>query len=145
MAHLSLGLKHNFFFVSSSQNCQCYCFQFTAIILMGIGGYGSTGGAHRIWRHKFYKANLPLRILTAIAHIIALWFFNSHCKQNLHINYKRVRATQSIWIVITESTANSLRRTQILMTLVEDSSSLTLDGSSARNIPTWNTPGVQSI
>ncbi|KAL3279048.1 hypothetical protein HHI36_016563 [Cryptolaemus montrouzieri] len=37
-------------------------------ILMGsIGGFGVTGGAHRYFTHRCYKANLPLRILLMLA------------------------------------------------------------------------------
>jgi fatty-acid desaturase len=37
-----------------------------AVIAYGyIGGTGVTGGAHRYWTHRSYKAKLPLRILLA--------------------------------------------------------------------------------
>ncbi|PSN55193.1 hypothetical protein C0J52_00586 [Blattella germanica] len=36
-----------------------------------FGGFGVTGGAHRLWTHRSYKAKLPLRILLAYAYLCA--------------------------------------------------------------------------
>jgi len=36
------------------------------------GGIGITGGAHRLWSHKSYKANAPLRFILMIFNCIAL-------------------------------------------------------------------------
>ncbi|XP_055615592.1 acyl-CoA Delta-9 desaturase-like [Toxorhynchites rutilus septentrionalis] len=33
------------------------------IFVGGVAGFGVTGGAHRLWTHRAYKANLPLRII----------------------------------------------------------------------------------
>ncbi|KAJ9579978.1 hypothetical protein L9F63_004361, partial [Diploptera punctata] len=33
------------------------------ILVGGISGFGVTGGAHRLWTHRSYKAKLPLRII----------------------------------------------------------------------------------
>jgi len=35
------------------------------------GGFGITGGAHRLWAHRTYKAKWPLRVLAAIAQTVA--------------------------------------------------------------------------
>ena len=40
-------------------------------ILWPISGFGITGGAHRLWAHRSYKANLPFRFVTMIANAIA--------------------------------------------------------------------------
>ena len=32
-----------------------------------FGGLGVTGGAHRLWTHRSFKAKWPLRLLAAIA------------------------------------------------------------------------------
>jgi stearoyl-CoA desaturase (delta-9 desaturase) len=40
-------------------------------ILWPITGFGITGGAHRLWSHKAYKAKLPFRFGTMIANSIA--------------------------------------------------------------------------
>ena len=37
--------------------------QFEGYILGNIGGIGVTGGAHRYWTHRSYKANIPARII----------------------------------------------------------------------------------
>ncbi|XP_076251322.1 acyl-CoA Delta-9 desaturase-like isoform X2 [Rhynchophorus ferrugineus] len=37
-----------------------------------FGGFGITAGAHRLWAHRTYKANLPLRIFLMFAQCAAL-------------------------------------------------------------------------
>lgn len=39
--------------------------------MCGTAGFGVTGGAHRYWTHRSYKANLPLRIILLIAYLTA--------------------------------------------------------------------------
>lgn len=41
-------------------------------IMYVLGGLGITGGAHRLWAHKTYKAKLPLRIFLAFCQSVAL-------------------------------------------------------------------------
>lgn len=37
------------------------------VYIVGIfGGFGVTGGAHRLWTHRAYKAKLPLRIILLV-------------------------------------------------------------------------------
>ena len=44
-----------------------YFFDFISAFFMGgVAGFGVTGGAHRFWTHRSYKANLPLRIILMI-------------------------------------------------------------------------------
>ncbi|XP_060573447.1 stearoyl-CoA desaturase-like isoform X2 [Ruditapes philippinarum] len=52
-----------------------------AYILYLCGGLGITAGAHRLWAHRSYKAELPMRILLAI--------FNSLAFQNDVIEWAR--------------------------------------------------------
>lgn len=41
--------------------------------LIGLySGFGITAGAHRLWCHRSYKANLPLRIILAVAQTMAV-------------------------------------------------------------------------
>lgn len=35
----------------------------TGFLLGGLSGFGVTGGAHRFWTHRSYKANTPMRII----------------------------------------------------------------------------------
>ena len=37
-----------------------------------FGGLGITGGAHRLWSHRSYKAKWPLRLIIALAQTIAV-------------------------------------------------------------------------
>ena len=39
---------------------------------MVFGGFGITGGAHRLWSHGSYKAKWPLSILAAVGQTLAL-------------------------------------------------------------------------
>jgi stearoyl-CoA desaturase (Delta-9 desaturase) len=43
-----------------------------AILLYIAGGIGITGGAHRLWAHRSYKAKFPLRVILMIFNCIAL-------------------------------------------------------------------------
>lgn len=36
---------------------------FIGFFMGGIGGLGVTGGAHRLWSHRSYKATTPMRII----------------------------------------------------------------------------------
>ena len=43
-----------------------------ALFMLFVGGYGITGGAHRLWAHRSYKAKWPLRLFTAVAQTLAV-------------------------------------------------------------------------
>lgn len=43
-----------------------------AVFLMAFSGFGITGGAHRLWAHRSYKAKVPLRLLVAVGQTMAL-------------------------------------------------------------------------
>jgi len=43
-----------------------------AILLYIAGGLGITGGAHRLWAHRSFKAKFPLRVILMIFNCIAL-------------------------------------------------------------------------
>lgn len=43
----------------------------TALFTGFLAGFGVTGGVHRYWTHRTYKANLPLRIFLMICFSIA--------------------------------------------------------------------------
>lgn len=40
-------------------------------LLGGLSGFGVTGGAHRFWTHRSYKANTPLRIILMLCFTLA--------------------------------------------------------------------------
>lgn len=42
-----------------------------AYILVIISGIGITGGVHRLWAHRSYKASFPLRVYLMLANSIA--------------------------------------------------------------------------
>ena len=43
----------------------------TGFIVGGIGGFGITGGAHRLWSHRSYKAKLPLQLILVFCYSVA--------------------------------------------------------------------------
>lgn len=45
--------------------------KFVAYILGQLGGLGVTGGAHRLWTHRSYKAKLPVRIFLLLCYTVA--------------------------------------------------------------------------
>jgi stearoyl-CoA desaturase (delta-9 desaturase) len=50
-----------------------YSLFFLPAIFLGIfSGFGITGGAHRLWSHRTYKAKWPLRLIVALGQTIAL-------------------------------------------------------------------------
>lgn len=44
---------------------------FFAIVLYQMAGLGITAGAHRLWAHRSYKANFPLRVILMIFNTLA--------------------------------------------------------------------------
>lgn len=46
-------------------------FLFPGLLLTYITGFGITAAAHRLWAHRAYKANLPMRIMLIIFNTIA--------------------------------------------------------------------------
>lgn len=49
-------------FQLSSGNLIKQLIMFAALIMYVASGFGITGGAHRLWTHKSYKATLPLKL-----------------------------------------------------------------------------------
>lgn len=43
----------------------------TGFILGGLSGFGVTGGAHRFWTHRSYKATTPLRVILMLCFTLA--------------------------------------------------------------------------
>lgn len=56
-------------------------FHFSATFFAAIGSFGISSGSHRLWAHKTYKANLPMRIM--------LLFFQTVALQNSVIEWVR--------------------------------------------------------
>lgn len=59
------------FNVWSSWNLWIFFHALTGFTVGGIGGFGVTAGAHRLWCHRAYKANVPLRICLMLAYCTA--------------------------------------------------------------------------
>lgn len=48
-----------------------------------MGGFGVTGGAHRFWCHRSYKAKLPLRIILMMCFTLAGQVSNIFLQNNI--------------------------------------------------------------
>lgn len=43
----------------------------TGFLVGGIGGFGVTGGVHRYFTHRSFKANLPLQIILIACYTVS--------------------------------------------------------------------------
>ena len=53
------------------ENCSLTLIFDSGGLLMLVSGLGVTGGSHRLWAHRSYKANFPLRLLFGLCHTIS--------------------------------------------------------------------------
>lgn len=61
---------------------------FTAFGLYLASGLGITGGAHRLWAHRSYKAKIPLKILLTIFNTIAFQDCAIHWARDHRVHHK---------------------------------------------------------
>jgi stearoyl-CoA desaturase (delta-9 desaturase) len=73
-----------------------FCHKYTllwAFILWPISGLGITGGVHRLWSHRSYKATFSLRLFLMLANSIAnqgsIWHWSRD--HRVHHKYSEVR------------------------------------------------------
>ena len=73
-----------------------YCHRYTLLwtfILWPITGLGITGGAHRLWAHRSYKATFPLRVFLMLVNSMAnqgsIWHWSRD--HRVHHKYSEVR------------------------------------------------------
>lgn len=59
-----------------------------AMFLYSISGLGITAGAHRLWAHRSYKANFPLRVLLMIFNTIAFQDAAMHWARDHRVHHK---------------------------------------------------------
>lgn len=102
-----------------------------AFILWPISGIGITGGVHRLWAHRSYKASFPLRVYLMLANSIANQGSIWHWSRDHRVHHKH----SEVSLFMNESANNCiimmipiLRLTPILTTLLEECSLLTWDG-----------------
>lgn len=73
--------------------CQAYTL-FWAFLLWPISGVGITGGVHRLWAHRSYKATLPMRIYLMLSNSIAnqgsIWHWSRD--HRVHHKYSETHA-----------------------------------------------------
>lgn len=61
---------------------------FWAFILWPITGLGITGGVHRLWAHRSYKASLPCRLFLMLANSIANQGSIYHWSRDHRVHHK---------------------------------------------------------
>lgn len=61
---------------------------FLAFILWVISGCGITGGVHRMWSHRSYKATLPMRIVLMLANSMANQGSIYHWSRDHRVHHK---------------------------------------------------------
>merc|ERR1719311_1832921 len=59
-----------------------------AFMLWPISGYGITGGAHRLWAHRSYKAAPSVRFITMLMNSIANQGSIYHCARDHRVHHK---------------------------------------------------------
>jgi len=59
-----------------------------AFILWPISGFGITGGVHRLWSHRSYKARLPYRFVVMLANSIANQGSIYHWSRDHRVHHK---------------------------------------------------------
>lgn len=111
---------------------QCHPYTlFWSFLLWVISGVGITGGVHRLWAHRSYKASLPMRIVLMLANSIAnqgsIWHWSRD--HRCHHKHSEVSHLSLVFLLIHSYLYYNNRLTLILITRLVASSSLTWDGS----------------
>jgi fatty-acid desaturase len=58
------------------------------VFLGAAGGFGVTGGVHRLWTHRSYKAKWPLRVILALCYSVSGQVRHISCS-NLLLSHMR--------------------------------------------------------
>lgn len=116
------------------RHCHPYTLLWT-FILWPISGLGITGGVHRLWAHRSYKASFPLRVFLMLANSIAnqgsIWHWSRD--HRVHHKYSEVGLLPKIptnQLLLIPLFEHPHRPMLILTTPLEASSSPTWAGSS---------------
>lgn len=59
-----------------------------AIVLYYMAGLGITAGAHRLWAHRSYKANFPLKVLLMLFNTLAFQDAAVHWARDHRVHHK---------------------------------------------------------
>lgn len=84
-AYLHLAAVYGFYLMLASAQWKTGLF---AIILYYMAGLGITAGAHRLWAHRSYKANFPLRVILMIFNTIAFQDAAVHWARDHRVHHK---------------------------------------------------------
>ncbi len=69
---------------------------FWAFLLWPISGVGITGGVHRLWAHRSYKATLPMRIYLMLSNSIANQGSIWHWSRDHRVHHKHSEVSKLI-------------------------------------------------
>ena len=131
------------------ENCSLTLIFDSGGLLMLVSGLGVTGGSHRLWAHRSYKANFPLRLLFGLCHTISYqvqpqfrvklkfillfklqkFVFNIQTAKHSRLEFWTSDSSQVQW-----NWCRSLQRQTRILFL---SRRLDVDGATSRNCPTW--------
>lgn len=84
-AYLHAAAVYGFWLMLTSAQWKTGIF---AIFLYYVAGLGITAGAHRLWAHRSYKANLPLRIILMIFNTVAFQDAALHWARDHRVHHK---------------------------------------------------------
>ena len=113
-----------------------------AFILWPISGIGITGGVHRLWAHRSYKASFPLRVYLMLSNSIANQGSIWHWARDHRVHHKHSEVilfcAELFYLVLSHYLTQLhfvlyFRLTQILTTPPVDSFSRTWDGYLSRS------------
>lgn len=82
---LHVAAVYGFWLIFTSAQWKTNLFAF---FLYQISGFGITVGAHRLWSHRSFKANLPLRIILMIFNTIAFQDSALHWCKDHRVHHK---------------------------------------------------------
>lgn len=115
-------------------HCHTYTLMW-AFFLWPVSGNGITGGVHRLWAHRSYKASFPLRVFLMLSNSMANQGSIWHWSRDHRVHHKHSEVPKMMYFLSPSLPPydlivclSSLSVTLTLTMRVEDSSSLMLDG-----------------
>lgn len=103
--YLSLAHVAGIIGLFTLQNCHRYTLLWT-FVLWPITGLGITGGAHRLWAHRSYKATLPLRVFLMLVNSMANQGSIWHWSRDHRVHHKYSEVSLIFYLPTNQSNLN---------------------------------------
>jgi stearoyl-CoA desaturase (Delta-9 desaturase) len=84
-AYLHVAAVYGFWLMLTSAQWKTGIF---AIVLYYMAGLGITAGAHRLWAHRSYKANVPLKVILMLFNTLAFQDAAVHWARDHRVHHK---------------------------------------------------------